>query len=162
MAQKLIIRLIGVSRFAQPKIGEYRWSPEFNAFVWKGRALSLEEFNDEAVKAIDNHSVHYPYSPSVRAVEVEDVIEEAEPETDSDAAEKALIAQAMIEGGEEEEIPPVEVEPEADANAPVSYHHVGNRRYDVYNATGEVVADNISITQAKELCPNFIPNKQSK
>lgn len=47
--------------------------------------------------------------------------------------------------------------PEPTNSDPVSYQHKGNRRYDVYDSEGAVVADNVSLAEAKKLCPDYDP-----
>jgi hypothetical protein len=75
MLSHVIIKLVGISRYAHPRAaGKFLYTPKYNGYVWLGRALTLEELNHEKSHAIESFDRQSPYFPTVEAVvsEVED------------------------------------------------------------------------------------------
>ena len=72
MLTHVIIKLVGISRYAHPRAaGKFIYTPKYNGYVWLGKALTLEELNQEKVHAIEGFDRHSPYFPTVQAVEAE-------------------------------------------------------------------------------------------
>lgn len=72
MLSHVIIKLVGISRYAHPRAaGKFIYTDKYNGYVWLGRALTLEELNHEKAHAIEDFDRQSPYFPTVEAVPAE-------------------------------------------------------------------------------------------
>ncbi|MFT3992450.1 MAG: hypothetical protein QM680_13680 [Luteolibacter sp.] len=67
---QLVIFLVSSSRYAPPKIGGFIFNPDYGKYLYKGRTLTVEEFNEAAKELLDRPNPNLPYAVSARAAEV--------------------------------------------------------------------------------------------
>ena len=146
---EILIKIQGLSRFASPRQGEFRYSPKHAAFIFTGEPVSIEQCNKHYPRLAEMYSQYN--SQGRREYLTVEVIE----------SEKKK-AKPVVEVKKVEEV----VEPVKTVEAEVSEEAVevstsvvskGRGRYDVLDSDGEVVSKNVFLKKAQELCPTYQP-----
>ena len=96
MKTKLILILRGVNRGTNSKtIGNglkwttFLWSEEHNAYIWQGRELNPQEFNEVVDSVVDHNKDNWNFAITVKAVRPVEVVKE---KSDNLAKARAALA----------------------------------------------------------------------
>ena len=143
---KFLIKIQGLSRYAQPRQGEFRYSNDYSAFIFTGEPVTVEQFNKHFPRLAEMYMQYV--SQGRREYLVVEAIE----------SKPAKIEKVVNEVVEPEVVEVVEPTPEAtDKTADCTVTPKGRGRYDVVDSDGETIAKNVFLKKAQELCPSYTP-----
>ena len=87
---KALIILPSTSRYSPAKVGNFLWNEEYQAHIYDGRPIAIEEFNRISKRIFFEHRDEiedYDLPPYVQLIDVATVREDVAPEQEQDLPE---------------------------------------------------------------------------